>query len=225
MPKNAAPAAANTASASSAAAAGSWYKPEVRFWLGLGIGLVLGAGAMYLAVGRRGAAAPPAALQVALATPDAGAPHRRGRHHHGGRGRTERVAIDLGDAPPPVLTDADRKPASEGDRVSVQPRAIDMASADDARPLSAGEISAGLDGGADALQHCIASSVAGAELHASITMQLEVDGGGHVTKVRVEAPHWLLAHGLYPCLRGAARRLSFPATGAPTVVTEPFTLD
>ena len=67
--------------------------------------------------------------------------------------------------------------------------------------------------------------MAGAELHASITMKLEVDGTGRVAKVRVEAPHWLLAHGLYPCMKGAARRMCFAATGAPTVVTEPFSLD
>jgi hypothetical protein len=197
----------------------------VRFWLGLVIGLVLGAGAMYLAVGRRGDEDASDGPELAVALSDGGAPARKHHHRRGHHRKNDRVQVDLGDAPPPVLTEADRRTGSAGDRIVVAPRTLDLASGDEARPLSAGEISAGLAGGAGGLQQCIASSVAGAELHASITMKLEVDGGGRVTKVRVEAPHWLLAHGLYPCMKGAARRLSFAATGAPTVVTEPFTLD
>jgi hypothetical protein len=99
------------------------------------------------------------------------------------------------------------------------------AGGDDARPLDQGEINAGLSGGASAFERCISSSVAGAELSSSITLQMQVDGKGQVAKVRVQAPQWLFAHGLYGCLRGAAKRLSFASTGAPTVVTEPFTLD
>lgn len=185
---------------------------------------------MYLATRHGGGAAsvPRDAGVVAVAT-DAGAPpakKRRGRHHVGGGGTT--VALDEGgadDAPAPVLSDADRRLVWQGDDVSIGARTIDMSSSEDARPLDQGEINAGLSGGASAFEHCISSSVAGAELSSSITLQLQVDGKGQVAKVRVQAPQWLFAHGLYACMRGAAKRLSFTATGAPTLVTEPFSLD
>jgi hypothetical protein len=188
---------------------------------------------MYLAthLPAGGAAVPHDAGVVAIAT-DAGAgpgkkKPRRHRVGGGGGGGGTTVALDDGDdsTPAPVLTDADRRLVWQGDDVSLGPRKIDMSSGEDARALDSGEINAGLAPGASAFERCIASSVAGAELSASITLQMQVDGKGQVAKVRVQAPQWLFAHGLHGCLRGAAKRLSFAATGAPTVVTEPFTLD
>jgi hypothetical protein len=200
----------------------------VKFWLGLGIGVVLGAGAMYLAVHRGGGApVPPDAGVVAIAT-DAGVPAKKKprRHRVGGGGTTVSLDEGIDDAPAVVLTDGDRKLVWQGDDVSIGARTIDMsAGGDDARPLEQGEINAGLSSGASSFEHCISSSVAGAELSSSITLQMQVDGKGQVAKVRVQAAQWLFAHGLYACMRGAAKRLSFAATGAPTVVTEPFTLD
>jgi hypothetical protein len=203
----------------------------VRFWLGLGIGVVLGGGAMYLATRHGGGGAPAAprdAGTVAVAT-DAGAPPAKRRHrHHVGGGATPGGAETSGSDdvidPAIVLTDADRKMTAQGDDVSVGPRTLDMTSGDDARPLEQGEINAGLAGGASGFEGCISKSVAGADLSSPITMQLVVDGKGQVAKVRITAPQWLFAHGLGPCMRAAAKRLSFAATGAPTVVTEPFSL-
>ncbi len=161
---------------------------------------------------------------------DAGAPAKKKPRRRGGGGGNPGASagtetIDLGDEPAPVLTDADRRAVTQGDDVSAGPRSLDMTSSEDARPLSSGEIAQGLAGGAGALEACIANAVAGAELHASISLQLLVDGTGRVTKVRVQAPHWLFDHGLYGCMRGAATRLRFAATGAPTTVTAPFSLD
>ncbi len=177
---------------------------------------------------------------VAIAT-DAGAGRKKPRHHHvghagggggGGGGGGTTVATDEGTespddvAPAPVLSDADRRLVWQGDDVSLGKRTIDMSAAsDDARPLEQGEINAGVSSGASAFEKCISSAVAGAEMSAAITLQMQVDGHGQVAKVRVQAPQWLFAHGLYACMRGAAHRLAFAATGAPTLVTEPFSLD
>jgi hypothetical protein len=203
----------------------------VKFWLGLGIGLALGGGAMYLALHAGGSAMAPSVDPVATTAPiDAGAPgKKKPRRHGGGGGAAGSTAggdpVDLGDEPAPALTDADRRSVTQGDDVSAGPRTLDMSSSDDARPLSSGEIAQGLASASGALEGCISSAVAGAELHAAISLGLLVDGAGRVTKVRVQAPHWLFDHGLYGCMRTAATRLRFAATGAPTTVTAPFSLD
>ena len=40
----------------------------------------------------------------------------------------------------------------------------------------------------------------------------------------MQAPHYLLEHGLLACIQRALSRMHFPATGAPTVVTIPVNL-
>jgi hypothetical protein len=201
----------------------------VRFWLGLGIGVVLGGGAMYLAT-RHGGGEPPAphdAGVVAIAT-DAGAPPAKKRHRHRGGGASSPGGVAgnddvVDDAPAPVLSDADKALVTQGDDVALGPSTVDMTSGgDDARHLDQGEINAGISSGESALQDCISRSIAGADFASTVTLDFLVDGKGQVTKVRMQAPRWLFAHGLGPCLRGAAKRLSFAATGAPTKVSVPF---
>jgi hypothetical protein len=53
---------------------------------------------------------------------------------------------------------------------------------------------------------------------------LVVGPHGRVVKSRVEAPAWLLRHGLYRCVRREVSALRFPAAGKDTVVTVPFNL-
>jgi hypothetical protein len=204
----------------------------VKFWLGLGIGVVLGGGAMYLATRHGGTSAPtPAPTVVAVAT-DAGAPPAKKRHRHhvggGGGGTSSPGGADTAGSddvidPAIVLTDADKAMLTQGDDVSLGPSTVDMTSGgDDARHLEQGEINAGISGGQSALEECIGKSIAGADFASQVNLDMIVDGKGQVTKVRMQAPRWLFAHGLGPCLRAAAKRLSFAATGAPTKVSVPF---
>ena len=63
-----------------------------------------------------------------------------------------------------------------------------------------------------------------AELAATITLKLLVSDRGSVSKLRVQAPNYLLKNGLYECASRSARGMRFPATGAATLVTVPFDL-
>lgn len=212
---------------------GPWYKRVVRFWLGLAIGLALGAIGTYLALEPPWSDdAPAAASEVATAdVPDAGvAPKKKGRRKArgvstgGGGGAAEPYDVDE----TITLTDADRRLEWRGDAVALPPRTVDMgggAGGDDARPMDDGEIQSGINNGSGAVIGCIKDATAGADLSAEVTLQMLVGGDGRVTKMRVRAPAWLHEHGLLACARRAARSFPFPSTGAPTIVTAPFHLN
>ncbi|MBE7448442.1 MAG: hypothetical protein HS111_06020 [Kofleriaceae bacterium] len=201
----------------------------MRFWLGLAIGLALGATGTYLALEPpwRGEA-PAAPPEVAEVEPgdDAGAPTRKkGRRKARGGGSGSGGAAPYEIDEQVVLTDADRRPEWRGDAVALPARTLDLGQADDGRPLDDGEIQAGLARGSGAIVGCIQDATAGAALQAEVTVQLLVGADGKVGKLRVRAPAWLHRHGLLACARRAARGFGFPATGAPTVVTAPFHLE
>ncbi|HTM20909.1 MAG TPA: hypothetical protein VL172_10385, partial [Kofleriaceae bacterium] len=122
------------------------------------------------------------------------------------------------------LSDADRAPVWKGDAVELPPRDVDLGESGDARTLSGGEINQVVRANAQPVSDCLTSAAGNADLKAQITMKLLVDGKGRVGKVRVHAPAYLFAHGLYACMRTAALDFGFPATGAPTVVTAPYDL-
>lgn len=227
---------AASAHAPSAVAGGSggppaWYKRGVRFGLGLAIGLALGAVGMYLALEppwRGGSDAAEASVSVGD-TADAGVSatgkkkgRRKARRGGGASGGEEPFEVDEAI----VLTDADRRMEWKGDTVALPPRTLDMAGGDDGgRPLDDGEIQRGIAGGSGPVIGCIKDATAGAAISAEVTLQMLVGADGHATKVRVRAPAWLHDHGLLACARRAARAMSFPATGAPTIVTAPYHLD
>lgn len=205
-----------------------WYKRDVRFWLGLAIGLALGALGTYLALeppwASDGSAA--AGPVVAEAEPSDGgvpAPRKKGKRkpRSGGGGEPEPYEVDE----TITLTDADRKLEWRGDSVAAPPRTLDMEGDDGGRPMDDGEIQAGIAGGSGPMIDCIKDATAGAELSAEVTLQMLVGGDGRVGKLRVRAPAWLHSHGLLACARRAARSFPFASTGAPTVVTAPFHLN
>ncbi|HEY4240722.1 MAG TPA: AgmX/PglI C-terminal domain-containing protein [Kofleriaceae bacterium] len=197
--------------------------------LGLLIGLVVGAGAMYLGLERpwvhHGGLVPPDGPSVVVVQPDAPvkAKPRHPRHNAGGL----QVAPDPGDdqAPAPVLTAADHELEWRGDTVALPPQTIDLANGGaESRSLDDGEIANVLDRQSQAIQDCVVKGATDTDLRGTITVKLLVDGTGKVTKSRVQAPHYLLSHGLYECTQRALGHVRFPATGAPTVVTLPVTL-
>jgi hypothetical protein len=184
---------------------------------------------MYLALrppwGGRGTAPHDAAVVVEYVPPDAGtAKPKKKRPHHGptapagGSDEPEEV-----EGPATItLTGADRALEARGDDVTLPRQTIDMAGGN-ARPLDDGEINAGV-GGASGVRSCVVTGATNTDLRATITIQMVVDANGHVTKSRIEAPHYLLEHGLLACIQRALRGLHFPATGAPTLVTFPVNL-
>jgi hypothetical protein len=223
----------------------------VRGSLGLGlvIGAVIGAGAMYLGLrppwGGHGAAPNDAAV-VAAASADAGAgkpkskrhpTHRRPRPGGGnapsgpttaGGDSDDQAWTNQGDTveetgpAPVVLSAADRALEWRGDDVTPPPRKIDMTS--DARPLDDAEIKSAIASQSGGAQSCVVQAATNAPLQATITVKMVVDEKGHVTRSKLQAPHYLFQHGLLECIKPALGRIRFPATGMPTLVTMPVNL-
>jgi len=207
----------------------------VRGLLGLVIGLIVGAGAMYLVLrwpwGGRSALAPSDAGMGAIVLVDAGAPGKPKpkRRPGGGRGGTVAAPGGPGDTdetePEPVqLTEADRRLEWRGDVVALPTKKIDMSAGADARPLEDAEIHATFASQGGEVQKCVEQGATGTGLRATITLELLVDGNGRVTKSRVQAPRYLLERGLLGCAQRALGKMRFPATGAPTVATQPLTV-
>ncbi|HVV83064.1 MAG TPA: hypothetical protein VHE35_08280 [Kofleriaceae bacterium] len=199
----------------------------MRFFLGLVVGLLLGAGGTYAALEHpwrgRAKAAAPAVVEVTPPPLDAGvAPHRK---HRTTRTTTPAGTIEREVDDDVVLTDADRALEWRGDAVAQPARTIDLAGGSDGRPLDDGEIQSAVSSGSGAMIDCIKDAVGGAPLSGAVTLELLVGGDGAVQKLRVRAPHYLHEHGLLACARRAARSLPFASTGAPTVVTVPYDLD
>jgi hypothetical protein len=193
----------------------------VKFWLGLAIGVALGAAAMYLGSSRpwRSPDDAPVAAPVPV---DAGAApgKRRKRPTRSGAATVDRGPID----DTIVLAAAEKRLEWRGDEVALPAQTVDMGAGGDARSLDAGEIRQTIDRDAGAMLECLTRSVGQAPLEATITLEVLVDPTGRVSKTRVRAPIYLFAQGLLPCARRAAQQLRFPGTGAYTVVTTPFEL-
>jgi hypothetical protein len=206
----------------------------VRFWIGLAVGVAIGAGGAWLLLERPWRGEP----TIAAATvADAGAvdegkpPTKRPRKRRGGRGGRggERGGDGAGDrAEPaaPVLTAADRAIVQRGPAIQLPGQSVDLGASDDARPLTSAEIDDVIQRSSQPIFDCIESSRAGADLGGgTVRIELLVSGAGQVSKVRVSAPRWLIGHGLADCASAAARRWRFAATGAATLVDAPYHLD
>lgn len=193
----------------------------MRFWIGLAIGLVLGATVGWLATARPWRRAPaPVAEPV-----DAGAVPGQPRKSKSGKRRHRRAGDGGDDQPAPVVPASGRAMTWRGPSISLPERDLDLGSDDSSRPLDDGEIDAVLQKSSDSMLDCIRESLAGASLEGDVKLQMLVTGDGRVSQVRVGAPRWLVEHGLADCASAAARRLRFPATGAPTIVDAPFHID
>ena len=123
-----------------------------------------------------------------------------------------------------VLTAADRSMVWRGPKISLPEKNMDFSSGGGGRNLNQGEISDAVNGGQKRLISCVAEARGQAELAAKITLKILVEGNGNASKVRVQAPSYLMKHGLYPCASSAARAMRFPGTGAATIVTVPLDL-
>ncbi|MCW5808531.1 MAG: hypothetical protein KIT31_39640 [Deltaproteobacteria bacterium] len=218
----------------------------MRGSLGLVIGLVVGAGGMYLVLrppwaGRGDETAPTEPRGSAAAAgkgsgsgkpPKKKPPDPRGASRpHGGAARPASSTDGANDEATfdepaaPALTDGDRRMEWRGDDVTLPPRTVDMASGTESRTLDDGEINATIGAQSGGVRDCIVQGAKGTDLRASITIVLVVDGTGRVTRSRLEAPRYLFDKGnLLTCAQRALRQMKFPATGAPTKVTFPAQL-
>jgi hypothetical protein len=208
----------------------------VRGSIGLVIGVVLGAGAMYLVLRppwARVATVPSEGPPVVVVTSDAGVtkPKKRKRTRPPGAGQATAQAGDgqgdlpIEDPPPPPLTAADRALEWRGDDVALPPRNIDMAGAGaEARSLDDAEINQVINGQTGGVRDCVVQGAMNTDLSATITVKLLVDGRGRVTRSRIQAPHYLFEHGLLACTQRALGRMHFPAAGGATIVTLPVNL-
>lgn len=205
--------------------------------IGIVIGLVLGAGAMYLVLrppwGGAPVSAPHDAGTIATAPPDAGTPgkrKKRRRRHAGtvaapGGPDTADTGDDFEETDPmPVLTAADRRLEWRGDDVKLPAQRLDMAGGAEARSLDDGEINTTISRQSGPVRDCVIQGATNTDLRATITVDFIVDGSGRVTKSRLQAPHYLFEQGLLNCAQRALGRLKFPSTGAPTKVTFPINL-
>ncbi len=192
----------------------------MRFVAGLLLGALLGAGGAWFAMRK------PAAKQVAVVTPDAGvadktkkpAPKRRGR----GGGTIPRSDDD---APIPELSADDLRQIGEGDSLALGARKMDLGEgAPEPRDLTQGEIDEGVSARSSAIIKCITDARGNAPVNGQIVVKFVVAPGGGVTQTRVEAPAYLIKHGLGGCVRPQLRAMRFPPTGKDTVLTVPFDL-
>jgi hypothetical protein len=200
----------------------------VKFWLGLAIGVALGAGGAYLGLQRpwRDRASP---LEDVVAMPlDAGVPASKKVRRKGGASRGSgsdgQSGANVTDEVS-VLTAADRVLEWRGDVVALPPAQIELGREQSGRPLDDEEIQGVITGGSAPIMACISKAVGSAPLSAEVTAQMLVGGDGRVQKLRLRAPAYLHRKELLECGRRAAWGLRFPPTGAPTIVTAPFHLN
>jgi hypothetical protein len=217
----------------------------VRGSIGIVIGLIGGAGGMYLALRPPwggAATTPPASDPEFVATaPGSGSagsskPAKKRPNKKRPPGATTVANNGAGGAAGgddtfeetepelPPLTDADRRLEWRGDDVTVPASRIDMGANTDARPLEDNEINTTIDAQSSRVRDCVVTGATGTDLRATITVKLVVDGNGKVTKSKLHAPRYLFGKGLLDCTQKALRAMKFPATGAPTLVTLPVGL-
>ena len=207
--------------------------------MGLVIGLIVGAGGMYLVLRTPWAAhgTPPAASeQVAEAPSDAGASGKTKKKKRGRRpggiptnqpgGEDEDWANSGGgeETEPQKLVQlsaSDRQLEWRGDDTSPPKQSLDMNSSAESRTLENGEISNVFSSQSGPTQECVIQAAANTDLSGTITVKMVVEGTGKVSRSRVQAPRYLHNQNVLSCIQRALRNMKFPATGAPTLVTLP----
>jgi hypothetical protein len=205
--------------------------------MGLVIGLIVGAGGMYLALrppwAGQGTEPSSGSAVVAEAPGDAGV--AKGKKKKGGRrgggvrqpGGEDEDWLNSGggdETEPPKLVQlsaADRAMEWRGDDTSPPKQKLDMSNDAEARSLDNGEIQSAIASQSGGVQSCVMTAATNTDLSGTITVKMVVEGTGKVSRSRVQAPHYMFSQGLLACVKGKLAGWRFPATGAPTLVTLP----
>lgn len=124
-----------------------------------------------------------------------------------------------------VLTAADLRMSSEGDALRAEATNLDLGAEGGPRDLSQDEIDGAIGRHGSAIIGCITRARGAAPVTGRVTAGMVVGADGRVVKSRIEAPAYLLAHGLASCARRELEAVKFPAAGKQTVVTVPFDID
>lgn len=126
--------------------------------------------------------------------------------------------------PPPPLRPEDKKLVSAGDKLTgIETLNLAEAGGSD-RELSQEDLDAIFRPHQAEIIGCIDEARGEAQLDGQITVAFRVQRAGRVSGVRIEAPNYLVEHGLLKCVRGIVQGLSFPPSSRAQVVTYPFVL-
>jgi len=128
------------------------------------------------------------------------------------------------DAPQVVLRDEDKRVKAVGDKLNTTEFLnMEEATVSD-RQLSQQDFDQVFRPRQSEILGCIDDARGDALLEGHMAVAFRVRRSGQVSGVRVEAPAYLLDHGLYACVRKVVLGLSFPVSGSSQVVTYPFSL-
>lgn len=126
--------------------------------------------------------------------------------------------------PPPPLRPEERKLVTAGDKLTGT-EVINLAeSGGGDHELSQEELDAVFRPRQSRIISCIDDARGDAQLDSQVTVAFRVQRTGKVSGVKVEAPAYLMSHGLYACVRGVVQSMSFPASTKAQIVTYPFSL-
>ena len=126
--------------------------------------------------------------------------------------------------PPPPLKPEERKIVAVGDKLTGT-EVINLAeSGGGDHELSQEEIDAVFRPRQGRIISCIDDARGEAQLDAQVTVAFRMQRSGKVSGVRVEAPAYLVNHGLLACVRGVVQSMPFPASTKAQIVTYPFAL-
>ncbi len=127
-------------------------------------------------------------------------------------------------APTVVLRPEDRRQQSAGDKLNTT-EVINMEEAHlSDRELSQDDFDAVFRPRQGELLGCIDDARGEAQLEGQVAVAFRVQRTGKGSGVRVEAPAYLMDHGLLACARKLVMSLSFPVSNRSQVVTYPFQL-
>lgn len=126
--------------------------------------------------------------------------------------------------PPPPLTAQEKRLVTVGDKLTGT-EVINMAEAGGSeRELSQEDLDAVVRPKQGAIVSCIDDARGDAQLEAIITVAFRVRRSGDVAGVRIEAPSYLINHGLSDCIRRIITPLRFPQNNKAQIATYPFSL-
>lgn len=127
--------------------------------------------------------------------------------------------------PPPTLRPEEKKLVAVGDKLTGT-EIVNLAESGPGsdRELSQEDIDAVVKPRQSTIVGCIDDARGEAQLDAIITVAFRIRRTGEVAGVRVEAPAYLISHGLSDCVRRTILPLHFPASSKAQVVTYPFSL-
>lgn len=127
--------------------------------------------------------------------------------------------------PPPPLRPEEKRLVAVGDKLTGT-EVLNLAEAQNGaeRELSQEDIDAVFRPKQGAIIGCIDDARGEAQLDGQITVAFRIRRSGDVAGVRVEAPAYLINHGLLDCCRRIVSGLRFPLSTKAQIVTYPFSL-